>query len=163
MRRFMEWLRTALLAPCPATDIPATSAVDVVYFDARHKVLANNRAYVLALGPGGGPVGLMSIEKIGDYAWLNDLFVEPTFRRQGIAARMVEMATVLAPSEFPETTHCGCGVQIFNTASRGLFHKMGFAEEREYSAGVLLCARPHVVEPHPVEGVTVASFGRGLE
>lgn len=141
--------------------------VEIIYFDCRHKVLANKRAYVIAITTGadpavrGLPIGLLSIEQIGDYAWLNDLFVDRSRRQSGIGLALVRHAIEVVPTEFPEATHLGCGVQIFNDASRALFKKAGFIEEREYHPGTLLCTRP-IVEDVPVDGVIVPSFGRGL-
>lgn len=73
---------------------------------------------------GGLPAGSFEYVLAADEAQLLDIFIEPVFRRQGLAEKALRSWL----KELPEKTKVILEVRLGNTAARGLYAKLGFTE-----------------------------------
>lgn len=122
----------------------------ITTFDGRDKFIPHARVYCFAVNFDGDVVGMLSIEEIGGYAWINDLFVEPQYRRRGIGEALLHAAVGLAGTAFPDTDCIGAGVSALNAPSMKLFEKLGFTRGDIYTAQSHLMTRSHIEVPEAV-------------
>lgn len=111
----------------------------IVVFDCRHELLANKKLWVHCL-IGDAVRGSLSLEVIagGEWIWINDLFVDESCRRTGIARSLIIKAVATAMA-IKGSLGVNAGVFKENAASSALFeslgfrHTYGFEETRVYS------------------------------
>jgi GNAT superfamily N-acetyltransferase len=109
----------------------------IQYFDSRHRHLETGKQWLYARLDN-KPVGCASIDDYGpDCAFLNDLFVEPAYRRRGVGADLIRRAEKTAFKE----VRIACLTAVIdrtNDDSLSLFRKAGFQHVYSYADGKLV-------------------------
>jgi ribosomal protein S18 acetylase RimI-like enzyme len=98
------------------------------------------------------PVGLALLSLRGEAGWVSGVGVRPTWRRQGIASRIIDR--VQAQARRAGLTHLRLEVLTQNTSAQELYRSAGFREVRDL---LVLVAEPDFRAPQPTpEGIEVA-------
>jgi len=108
--------------------------VTIQIIDARVPGLENQRVWFCAIRDG-HIVGMASLNlDLDDWGWLNDLYVDPINRRQGIGWKLVEAAGAWVQRETVALGVC-CGVNRDNLASLDLFRRLNYRHVYSYPDG----------------------------
>lgn len=115
------------------------SGVEILVFDQRHKNLESGKLWFHACVGGGGVVGIASLTDLDKpFAWMNDLFVVPHWRRKGIGRKLVQARIEFArPLEFRGLNAAFAPEAIESIA---LAESLGFRRVYDYPAGTQLFA-----------------------
>ena len=116
--------------------------MEIQLVDMRQRIFGTPRLW-LFVNIDNAVAGMLSIQDLGAYAWINDLFVAEEHRRRGIGSALLSHALRLAPPLIPEgADFWGAGICAQNKASRALFERFGFRFDEEYIPNVLQYSRP---------------------
>lgn len=99
--------------------------------DLRHRRLADGHFWLYAVGSTSRDVvGCLSMADQGtEWAWIQSVYVDPGFRRRGIARHLVTLAVEVSPVVIKRPVECEgvcAGIDAGNTASIALFEQLGF-------------------------------------
>lgn len=100
--------------------------------DLRHRRLADGHFWLYAVGSTSRRVvGCLSMADQGtEWAWIQSVYVDPGFRRRGIARHLVMRAIEIAPAmvmgNLLQCQGVCAGIDAHNTASIALFEQLGF-------------------------------------
>jgi hypothetical protein len=98
------------------------------------------------------PVGLALLSTRGDAGWISGVGVRPTWRRQGIASRII--ARIQTQARHAGLAHLELEVLAQNTSAQTLYRQAGFAEQRDL---FVLMSEPGFESPSALaEGVRIA-------
>jgi GNAT superfamily N-acetyltransferase len=110
--------------------------IKISAIDCRSEFLANKRIWYHAI-IAGQVVGTISVEATSDrFWWLNDLFVNPSSRRGGIARQLlrhiINVWQFSNEVELQGIVGISCGIDNANVASINLFESCGFRHVYDY-------------------------------
>lgn len=105
--------------------------------------LEQSKRWYLARREDVGVIATLSVQFDGDFGWINDLYVLPDFRGQGVARKLVERVTAdMQQASFTAgILGLACGIHPDNTASITLAARCGFRYAWQYHDGIRLYSR----------------------
>jgi len=101
-------------------------------------------------------VGTTMITKQGKMAYISTVMVHPSFRRQGIARKLVESSLEYAQRKKIERAVLHVIPQ--NLPAKGLYMKLGFKDFERIAH--LIANIDSVLSPEKIEGIEIDSFGK---
>jgi GNAT superfamily N-acetyltransferase len=80
----------------------------------------------------GRVIGAMSLVYYENWLWLNDLFIEPASRRQGVATKLIRWSIDQARGIWHCADGVACGITQDNEPSERLFESVGFSHTPDH-------------------------------
>lgn len=103
----------------------------IVTMNCIHEFLANGKFWAYAVNPHRVVLGAASLDFVGEWGWINDLFVGEHHRRRGIARRLVRVLLNVCNDQ-RWMVGAAAGLHPGNEPSIRLFESLGFRHVFDY-------------------------------